>query len=85
MPAAGSETGPGAAPLAGHHKYAFVKDLNKGSYGFVQVRGGGVLVKAETEMLLCPQPRDLWPCHWHLTDTALHLCSLQLTRRLGRR
>ena len=76
--AAGSETGPGAAPLAGHHKYAFVKDLNKGSYGFVQVRAG--LDKAGIELLLCPQP-----CRWHLTDTALHLCSLQLTRRLGTR
>ena len=37
MPPASPETAPGAGPLAGHHKYAFVKDLNKGSYGFVQV------------------------------------------------
>ena len=35
--AAGSDhPGAGPGPLAGHHKYEFVKDLNKGSYGFVQ-------------------------------------------------
>ena len=31
---------PGPGPLAGHHKYQYIKDLNKGSYGFVQVRLG---------------------------------------------
>ena len=36
--AAGSSEEHGPGPLAGHHKYEFVKDLNKGSYGFVQAR-----------------------------------------------
>jgi serine/threonine-protein kinase SRK2 len=27
----------GREPLEGHHRYTKVKDLNKGSYGFVQL------------------------------------------------
>ena len=35
--------------MQGHHKYAFEKDLNKGSYGFVQASGSSAALPASAE------------------------------------